>query len=205
MPTTETIAAIDYIHVPTQESRIEVEPRLQYHISKIKRARVLEMIDAGGSMTCIVIFILAFALTIPILQIIVGRHYRKRCPIQPKIPFFLCISGIIGLVTTLFPYIKMMLPSILRGRSDNATKKVRILNRILDIVPGLLSVFLMGWLNYGALLTFSVFNKISYDEKDQKSYCHHKLYVYTIVLLVLGFLQPLGPWCCGRLECKCGS
>ena len=49
------------------------------------------LLGTFGSTLCLVI--LCLLLAIPILQIVIGTIYRDVCPINPKIPIYLIVSG----------------------------------------------------------------------------------------------------------------
>jgi hypothetical protein len=211
MQTTTTVTVVDNTQDPVQETKIELEPLAHVPIVNEKKAAVGVMLATGGCMTCCLLITIMFALAIPILKLIIGRHYWDQCPIQPKIPFFLYIDGIASIIAILFPVIINVLILIQtmqakqNGEGGNSTIKKSSLNRIRSVMTILLNLFLFIWLICGAVWTFGVYEHVSYDENDQRNYCHITFYRFTIVLLILGFFQVLGQCCCGEIGLKSTS
>jgi hypothetical protein len=203
MQTTKTSATVNYTNVPVQETRVAVEPVAHVYTSNEKKAAIGVMLAAGGCMTCGLLVVLLFILAIPVLKLIIGHYYRDQCPIQPKIPLFLFIGGIVGIICILFPMIINVLALIQRMKAKKRGEGGKsTLTRILSIVTVLLSAFLFIWLICGAIWTFGIYNKVSYDETNQWNYCHKTLYRFTIILLMLAFLQVLGQCFCAGIGSK---
>lgn len=200
MQTTTTATAVEETNIPLQETRIEVEPVSDVPTATDKKVEIGVIIAAVGCLSCCVVTVLMFALIIPILKLVIGRHYRDECPVQPKIPFFLYIGGIVGIITILAPVVANLLTMITtikasKAAGETVAPKKSGLSRIINVVSILLSLFLFIWLICGAVWTFGVYNRVSYDATNQVNYCHKTLYRFTIVLLILAFLQTLIQCC----------
>ena len=204
MQTTKTDTIVNDTKAPTAETRTEVEPLANTPTLAEKRNCFGFMAATGGAIGCCTLISLVLALVFPILQLLIGTYYRDQCPKKPKIPFFLYSAGIVGTIDRLFPLIRTLRAVIdnMRGRERDG-RKAKSINiarlRTSDdflVVTLLLNLFLFIWSIVGVTLTFSVHTKITYDKNDQMNYCHRKLYVLTIVLLVLNILLIIGR--CGK-------
>ncbi len=213
METTETVTAVEHASAPLPETKIELEPLAHTPTAEEKKLAVGLLAAAGGILGCCMFSLLLFTLAIPVLQVIIGRVYRDQCPVQPKIPYFLYVGGIVGIVVTLFPILSMVLSCIQAKKAiekgeaaaESTACKSFTLIGIIGIVTIVLNLFLFIWLIFGAVWTFGVWSTVSYDEKNQRNYCHSTFYRFTIVLLILSFLHVIGQCCCGGQKSRQGS
>jgi len=213
MEPTQTVTVVEHTSATLPETKIELEPLAHPPTAEEKKVSVGLLAAAGGIVGCCMLSLLLFALAIPILQIIIGRHYKDQCPIQPKIPYFLFVGGIVGVIATLIPILGIVISFIqakkLIGKEEaadeSAATKAFTLIGIIGIVTIILNVFLFIWLILGAVWTFRVYNTVSYDATNQKNYCHSTLYKFTVVLLIFSFLQAIGQCCCGGNKTRKGN
>ena len=212
METTKTGTNVTYTSTPAQETRVTIEPSANAALTDedkaVKYGAVAAVGGLMGCLTCCTLFILLLALAIPILKLYLGHRYKDECPVQPKIPYFLYVAGIAGIIATLFPIVAAVLALIEvmksggPGEGKSTPDTPSTLSRILGIISILINIFLFIWLICGALWTFGVYNRVNYDPKDRLNYCHRRLYLFTIILLILSFVQAIGQCCCGGLRTR---
>jgi hypothetical protein len=214
METTQTVTVVEQTSATLPETKIELEPLAPTPTAEEKKVSVGVLAAAGGIVGCCMLSLLLFALAIPILKIIMGRHYKDQCPIQPKIPFFLLVGGIVGIIATLVPILgigisfiqaKKLIEKEEEAADESAASKAFTLAGIIGIVTIILNVFLFIWLILGAVWTFRVYNTVSYDATNQKNYCHSTLYKFTVFILIFSFLQAIGQCCCGGHRTRQGK
>ena len=223
MQTTKTDTVVNYINIPAQETRIEVEPLAHGPTFEENRRDSGLLTVVGRSIGRFALLLSVLSLSIPILQLIVGRYYRHQCPIEPKIPYFLYIGGIVGIIAAIIPLIVILytvIQTLKMVKKENEVKNIAIegtakgtirvlsalsMNLFLVVVTLLLNLFLFIWLIFGTIWTFRVLRKVNYDEKDEKNYCHRTLYVFTLVLLVFNLIQIIGQCFRSKLQTTRGS
>ena len=196
-----------YTSVPSTPTSIDIESnKYDSFMADDTKIGVRIMAAAGGMMgcvTCCTSFVLqCSALPIPILKIVVAHRYGHQCPIEPKIPYFLYISGTVGIAATLFPLMASVLIFIQQIKTTTTTSsdydpvKHSLLKRMLGLITMALNVILFLWLICGAVWTFGMYDRVTYDPKDAKNYCQRQLFLFTTILLILGFMQVIGQCCC---------
>jgi hypothetical protein len=224
METTGTDAVISYTNVPTQEVRIEVDPLVhgpasmenKISSSLLPVTTITTITTTTTTRGCCPLLFLVLWLAIPIHQLMIGRHYRHECPIQPKIPHFLYTGGIVGIISAIFPLVAaffIVIQALIiaicayKGGTGGVIAAIAAVSSslILVVVTLLLHLFLFIWLIFGAVWTFGVLYKVNFDEKDEKTYCHRTLYIFTFVLLVLNLMQIIGQCCHSRQQAFRGS
>lgn len=149
-------------------------------------------VAAVGATSKISLFILVITLTLPIMSLAIGSHYKdpRYCPIEPRISMYLIVHGsfllilnflaIIVSIFTLFLVFHQVLFSL-------------ILIFIFTIIMFLSSIFLLIWLIVGSVWTFRVHNRVTheYDIINQYytyNYCHSVLYRFTFIYLILTYI-----------------
>ncbi|UJR32470.1 hypothetical protein I4U23_019932 [Adineta vaga] len=118
---------------------------------------------------CIIGFII-----LAIEEIHNSNEYSSQCSIQPNIPTFLSILGIISLVAHINLFILAIITLIER----------RQLFKIFCIV-----ILIFVWIIVGSVWTLNIYNRLNYDDTLKSSnYCHKTLYQFTFVCIFLNYI-----------------
>ncbi|KII62773.1 hypothetical protein RF11_08949 [Thelohanellus kitauei] len=115
-----------------------------------------------------------FLFSIPIISLSIGVYFWDKCPIQPMIPAYLVIVGVISIIRNLFG-VKMLLSkraTIVDGNPLTERNEMMIL---LDSV-------LTSWFVIGTIWTIYVVIYRSWDPNSQL-YCHPFLFIFTCVVI----------------------
>ncbi|XP_043548725.1 transmembrane protein 272-like [Chiloscyllium plagiosum] len=143
-----------------------------------------------ASNACLIFGLLAF-LALPLSMAFVGMKFLDSCPIQPSIPLYLLVGGIIGsLKVTLLLYDsakmrQLLSKSVMIGDDDDDEYPWRQnLHRYYIHVT--LSLFLFVWFILGNYWVFSAYlpNFIPPFHQPQ-DYCDKTVYIFSVVVLVI--------------------
>lgn len=130
-------------------------------------------------------------------EIVIGYRYSDKCPIEPRIPSFLIIDGIIGLIiiALLVGYVVIFVTYV---GEDNSSSP-----RMAAIIPVILCLFLVVWVIFGCVLVFRVNSSVQFEYPNQDTYCHHTLYRFVFFILAAAIFSVVvqGLRCC-CLCCK---
>ncbi|GMR34110.1 hypothetical protein PMAYCL1PPCAC_04305, partial [Pristionchus mayeri] len=127
--------------------------------------------------------------------IVLGAINVDNCPVQPKIPIFLIVSGavtIVGAVLNYFNYHYAAKKTALR--TDQPPIEIKAITSLLSLQM----FFAIGWCILGMIWTFGL--SPTY-EPGEPTYCDYWTYVVTLVNFILIFIH-LGFVCCGCV-CVC--
>ncbi|XP_047025269.1 uncharacterized protein DKFZp434B061 isoform X2 [Helicoverpa armigera] len=140
--------------------------------------------------------------TLPIIMMIMGVHYLRDCPAEPRLPVYMIVGGVsggAGLAWLLFTQ--------LFGRNSNSSASVPE-----KILASLLTLFLMAWFAVGNYWTLGImWPDYTPTLFEPNQWCHRTLYVFSLtqlgvvwglmalVLLVLMALAVCQVFGCGWL------
>ncbi|XP_036401465.1 transmembrane protein 272-like [Megalops cyprinoides] len=154
-----------------------------------------------ASNACFVFGLFAF-LAVPLTMAYVGIKTLDDCPVQPMIPLYLLVGGVVGSVkVTLLLYDTTRMRSLLSksvviGDDDEDEYPWRQ-NAHKYHVHIVLSAFLFVWFILGNYWVFSVYtpNFIVPFHRPQ-DYCRKSLYVFAVFVLVLSHSVLVLLLCC---------
>lgn len=133
----------------------------------------------------------------------VGVKSIDDCPVQPMIPLYLLVGGVIGSVkVTLLLYDTTRMRSLISKSvvigDDDADEYPWRQNANKYYVHIILSLFLFVWFLLGNYWVFSVFqpNFITPFHQPQ-NYCRKSLYLFAVFVLTLSHTVLLLLLCCG--------
>ncbi|XP_071015619.1 transmembrane protein 272-like [Oncorhynchus clarkii lewisi] len=146
---------------------------------------------------------LLFFLAVPLTMAFVGVKSIDDCPVQPMIPLYLLVGGVIGSVkVTLLLYDTTRMRSLISKSvvigDDDADEYPWRQNANKYYVHVILSLFLFVWFLLGNYWVFSVFqpNFITPFHQPQ-DYCRKSLYLFAVFVLTLSHTVLLLLLCCG--------
>ncbi|XP_049822854.1 uncharacterized protein LOC109596653 isoform X4 [Aethina tumida] len=116
---------------------------------------------------CLLIFVY-------ISMIITGAIGIGNCPIQPLLPVYMIVSGVISMVSIIIEFIRGFVPE--QNPMNTVLRGFGIFLFTVEFV-----IFCLG-----SYLVFSVFEP-SYEEVDEFEYCAKWLYVFAITYIALTF------------------
>ncbi|XP_014476806.1 PREDICTED: uncharacterized protein LOC106745594 [Dinoponera quadriceps] len=144
--------------------------------------------------------------TVPILMFIFGVQFIKECPIEPYIPVYMLIGGVLGAVRmfwALYSQIRSRRPEVL---SVPATRPHVSPMKLLSIA---LSCFLVGWFALGHYWILHIkWPEYEFSLYAPNKWCHKTLYIFSLVhlcvvyaVLLVILLVAVGLAFCRILEC----
>ncbi|KAJ8401729.1 hypothetical protein AAFF_G00377000 [Aldrovandia affinis] len=137
-------------------------------------------------------------IAIPISQIVLGAIYLDKCPVEPRIPIYLVVSGVFT--------ISLLLMSCLPCARKREDGEKNTLSSICTMWNSLVSLFLFCWFIAGNVWIYSIYAP-NYDPTDPK-YCDRTVYLFafwitTLVYVLIAVLLAGG--CCALIcMCLCG-
>ena len=129
-----------------------------------------------------------------------GAVYLGQCAIEPRIPEFLVVYGVCGVVKSIETLIKQVLvctkpACITTCRRHPRLKYLLLTWRIVDFVFNLV---LLGWSIAGSYWIFHVYHDLMEVNFDN-AYCHPVLYKFAFGMMICIYIV-VGLTCC----CVCG-
>ena len=145
-------------------------------------------------------------------QLIIGWHYSKDCPINHLIPYYLIVSGLVGLVLIALTILAQLMAQRCPVTVPDDMIDISYPFRTTKIVScGICSimcvnlsliVFLIGWFIAGWIWVLQVWYRVQYSNSKRNDYCHPVLYHtacwFLVVLTILQFS------CCYSIARKTG-
>ncbi|CAH1636301.1 unnamed protein product [Spodoptera littoralis] len=124
--------------------------------------------------TILMTVFLVFLSTLPVLMVIMGVHYIRDCPAQPRIPVYMIVGGIMGGAG-----ICWLLFAQLVNRNSNTSASV-----VEKILASLLSIFLLVWFAFGNYWTLQImWPDYAPTLFEPNQWCHKTLYVFSLTQL----------------------
>jgi hypothetical protein len=148
-----------------------------------------------------------FHFSFTVAQLILGLVYAYDCPIDPKIPHYLFVSGSVALTDIILAIIVGILMVVIvkpavkaaaqeREADDHAIGIICSIICCIITVLSFLGVFMMGWTIAGLIWLFDAWNKVQYVKPNMPDYCHPTLYRFTYWSFILPFALALVLCCC---------
>ncbi|CAF0733554.1 unnamed protein product [Adineta steineri] len=145
---------------------------------------------------------------IPLVELGIGLHYKGECPIDQRIPTYMIVAGVCGLVLvglSIFLAVTFMcfIPD------STALTLVASCGVCLNVFATLVvSIFVFIWFILGCIWVFSIRKEVQFIIPLTPNYCNPVLYKWTFALLILtivwAFLQCciscIRQCCFGRSE-----
>ena len=126
-------------------------------------------------------------------EMIVSRIYAKECSIQPKIPLFLLILGIVNLFDGVL-LIMTLFFSCPRATDDAERKGLKI--TVFLNLHILITLFQLIWVVIGSVWVFSICHVVVYDAATGSSnYCHKTLYQFTFSMIIFSYILVIAHIC----------
>ncbi|KAK3592862.1 hypothetical protein CHS0354_028945 [Potamilus streckersoni] len=134
----------------------------------------------------------------PVSMIVVGNTYRNECPKEYKLPLYLTVGGIFGMLKILFllclNHHAYSFES-LQGESDlDDEVEDLVLSRSLKFTKIILKFFLIVWFCLGNVWLFSIWiPNFSQPLHEPSNWCHPVLFWFTFyqILFTYAFLFQL--------------
>ncbi|CAF1497193.1 unnamed protein product [Adineta ricciae] len=160
---------------------------------------------AGSSPAFLVINIVLLSI-IPIIQIYIGWEYAEACPINYKIPKYLFIAGLVGIISSILSQLR----NYLSGRSSTkssgevstrkagitaATATNSIIATLITVITCCLNIFLLVWFIRGCIWVFSAWNQVQYTHPNAATFCKPLVYRFVAVSLFVPIIL-LSLCCC---------
>jgi hypothetical protein len=109
------------------------------------------------------------------------------CPIEPRVPIYLVVSGAINLASVLFTIVASFLH--IKEKDDNIIGFFYVTFSAVIIM--IFQLFNFIWLILGTVWLFSVFNEVQYANMNEQTYCQRNIYQYTLVSIILQYVIPV--------------
>ncbi|XP_041936594.1 transmembrane protein 272-like [Alosa sapidissima] len=149
-----------------------------------------------------VVGLLAF-LALPLTMALVGAKNIDECPVQPMIPLYLLVGGVVGSIkVSLLLYDIMHIRSLISKSvvigDDDADEYPWRQNAHRYYVHVILSIFLFVWFLLANYWVFSVYtpNFIAPFHQPHE-YCRKSLYMFAVFVLGLSHIVLVLLLCCG--------
>jgi hypothetical protein len=174
---------------------LEIQPRpvrleTTDYSELLRKVAGINAIFFACSIVCI-----AFDLIFTLIILGMGGSNQSSCPIEPRIPIYLIVSGSVNLVSICFSISACIIHN--RRKDENMTGFYYVhCSAILIII---FQLFNYIWLIVGSIWTFRVFNDVQYTMMNQSTYCQGNVYQYTIVTIILQYVLPIVLCCCKNI------
>jgi len=129
----------------------------------------------------------AFDLIFTLITLVIGCSNVSACPIEPRVPIYLVVSGAINLTSVLFTIVASFLH--IKEKDDNIIGFFYVTFSAVIIM--IFQLFNFIWLILGTVWLFSVFNEVQYGNMNEKTYCQGNVYQYTLVSIILQYIIPV--------------
>jgi hypothetical protein len=134
----------------------------------------------------------ALDLIFTLIALVIGTSNISACPVEPRVPIYLVVSGTINLTSILFTIVGYFLH--VKEKDENIIGFFYVTFSAIMIIIFQLVNFI--WLILGTVWTFSVFNQVQYTNMNTNTYCQQNLYQYTEVSIILQYIVPIVICCC---------
>lgn len=138
----------------------------------------------------------AFDLIFTLITLVIGATNMYSCPVEPRIPIYLVVCGVMNLTSILFSIMGSFL-HIKKIDDHNVFGYFYITAAALMII--ILQIFNFIWLIIGTVWVFSVFNQVEYEQLNAKNYCQRNVYQYSLASVILQYMFPLAICCCKNI------
>jgi hypothetical protein len=129
-----------------------------------------------------------------VLQLIIGWTYSDKCQLNWRIPHYLVVAGVIGIIIGILFVVARLLAvlGIYQGNISVSTGLAACCGICsIFVILAFLSIFYIGWFIAGCIWVFSAWGKVQYSDKDKNNYCHPTLYRFAFWLLLISVLYQV--------------
>lgn len=130
-----------------------------------------------------------------VLQLIIGYQYVGQCPVNEKIPRYLIVIGILGIILSVLRCSRNIIGTKVVSKAVQPVPQMMFYILTCSIV--VLLIFLLAWLVGGYYWVFRSWDLVQYDFANQGDYCHPFLYRFaywiwllTVLVNTLACFQP---------------
>lgn len=116
-----------------------------------------------------------------LVMLIIGSVYIDECKIEPNIPVYLIVSGVIGTIQHVITIWTKYVPKDAQGR-------LKVKRSYCNSLNGLFHMFLMIWFIIGCVWVYGAHSDVDFRDKDKDEYCHKTLYYFAFWILNLSFI-----------------
>ena len=157
-----------------------------------------------------------FSLFVLVLQVLVGCRYSDACPINPLIPHYLIVGGLVGLVLIILAAAaQLMTRKWARTMFDDVLEPTQPPRANVLVGCGICSImciglslviFLLGWFIAGWIWVLDAWRRVQYEREKETNYCHPILYQSAFVFLLIsttlqtGFAYLIGSKTCANVD-----
>lgn len=116
-----------------------------------------------------------------LVMLIIGSIYVGQCNIEPNIPVYLIVSGVIGTIQHVLTIWTRYVPKESHGR-------LRVYRSYCNSINGLFHIFLIIWFILGCVWVYSAHSEVDFRDPYKDEYCHKTLYYFAFWILNLSFI-----------------
>jgi hypothetical protein len=134
-------------------------------------------------------FQLLLPFSIAIVSLIFGILHLHHCPIQPLIPVYLIVEGVVGLLIFVIHVLAVVYILFI-------TKFKYFFIATVALLTAFLGLFLFAWFLAGNVWIFRVVKRVQFTDRTKvNSYCHGTLYHAAFWLLITQYVMTVF-FCC---------
>lgn len=117
---------------------------------------------------------------LPLVMLIIGSIFVDDCPLEPRIPVYLVVAGLFGLIQHVTALVTKYLPKEKQRISD-------VQKRWCTCLDSVLQTFLFVWFIAGCVWVYSNYEP-NYDNPNHPDYCHKTVYLFTFWMFNISFI-----------------
>jgi hypothetical protein len=144
--------------------------------------------------------------------VIIGWRYCDACPINPLIPHYLIVAGMVSSLLIILTGVAQWMTrtwartifddTVNRNHPDRATMFVGCGVCSVMCINLSLVIFLFGWFITGWIWVLDVWQRVQYNRFEDKHYCHKILYRCSVAFLIITTFVHILFFCfIGRKAC----
>jgi len=116
-----------------------------------------------------------------LVMLIIGSIYVDECKIEPNIPVYLIVSGVVGTLQHIITIWTKYVPKESHG-------KLRVYRRYCNSLNGIFHLFLTMWFIVGCVWVYGAHSEVEFKDREKNEYCHKTLYYFSFWILNLSFI-----------------
>jgi len=121
-----------------------------------------------------------------VAMMVVGSIHREECPVNKRIPWYLILGGLAGILSVVLRIIMDFAWNCSIKSSDKGVKVVPGSHPALSMVGAVHYLFRLFVIAWNLTATFHIYNvKPTFDDASSLSYCHPSPYYLAFVLVIL--------------------
>ena len=142
---------------------------------------------------------LVLFLVLPVVFIVMGSVYYKKCPVEPFLAQYLIIEGCVG--------IAMFFLKLVKGILARKPNTYRTFQKVLNHLNALITLAFIGIFIAGCVMVYLLYINVQSADPLQDSYCHYVLYSFVfwiqsflLLLVLVSVVSCFGAMCCGCID-----